>query len=852
MFILFSLLLAISFENEAFGTPKQTSVNQFTATISISQPTCSNNTGSIVIENPIGNSFSYSVNGGISYQRSNQFIGLPVGNYRVVVRNDNGEISDTINVSLVNPTPPNAPTLTTIQPNCTVRTGSIIVQSPKGSQFQYLLNGLNAQRSDTFALLQPRNYTIVVFDSLTQCYSSATTATIQSAPARPSKPTLTVSQPDCGRSFGIITVRNPVNALYAISTDSGITYSAWQTGRVFSFLTADRTYTIYAQNSTTGCTSDTAMITVNKAPIQPENAPTVTVNDPKCNLNGLGSIEINSPAAGTGFEYTIDGGVTYQASPIFNNVSPNSSYSVSYRDVIGGCLSPDTLVTLNAPFNIPAKPTVSVTQPTCSNNKGSFTITSPIGFRYIVDSDTSSNRFYLQVNPKINDSAFIIRTLATDITNCASDTTIIILRKATPDKPSVNIQQPGCGALTGLLTVQNTEPFALNYSVNNGVNFQASNTYSLIPGTYIVQNRNTVLNCLSDTLHVYIQPLLITPTLPTIKISPETCKNLGRIEIANDGDSLIYILNNNTIQENKIFSSLSAGSYSFRVQHKRDSCFSADTVLVIPLINTVSAPQVTVNPTNCKDSLGNFTITSPLGDSVFYKIVNGSSNFSSEKNYTSLTIGSYQLVAKDSVSGCLSDTVEVVVPNPIAPFTPNFNISTISCLVNTASMNIQTTNTNLLFSLDSLAFSSNKTYSNLKPGDYSLWTKDSITGCISTRTDFIINPGTDNPVLPSFNVVPPTDCSSNLFNINFSPVIGLSYSIDGGSSYQTETAFNNLPVGSYRLMVRNNDGCISTDSLIQLNLSNNAPILPKITVVQPGDCTTNTGSISFENTAGLT
>ncbi|MFY7651406.1 MAG: hypothetical protein ACOVQE_01835, partial [Chitinophagaceae bacterium] len=851
MHVLLCLLLVISFNIETFGAHKQISINQFTATISVSQPTCSNNTGSIVIENPIGNNFSYSINGGVSYQRSNQFTGLTVGNYRVVVKDDNGESSDTINVSLVIPTPPNAPTVTTIQPNCTIRTGSIIIQSPKGSQFQYLLNGLNAQRSDTFALLQPRNYTVLVYDTVTQCYSNATTATIQSAPARPSKPSLTVSQPDCGRSFGIVTVRNPVNALYAISTDSGLTYSAWQTSRVFSFLTADKTYTIHAQNSSTGCTSDTAMITVNKAPIQPENAPTVIVNDPKCNLNGLGSIEITTPTAGTGFEYTIDGGVTYQASPIFNNVSSNSSYSVSYRDVIGGCLSPDTLVTLNAPYNIPAKPIVSVIQPSCNNSKGSFTITSPIGFRYIVDSDTSSNRIYLQVNPKTNDSAFVVRTLATDTTNCASDTTIVILRKATPEKPSVIIQQPGCGELTGSLTVQNTEPFTLNYSVNNGINFQTSNNFSLTPGNYIIQNKNTVLNCLSDTLQVTIQPLLISPAVPSIKISPETCKSLGAIEINNNGDSLLYILNNSTIQDVKFFGALTAGNYSFRVQHKKDNCFSTDTVLVIPLINTLTTPQVTVNATNCTDSLGSFTISSPVGDSVFYRIINSNSNFSLEKDYKSLAIGRYQLVAKDSVSGCVSDSVEVVIPNPTTPTTPSFNITTINCLVNTASINIQSFNTNLLYSLDSLQFSSSKTFSNLKPGNYTLWARDSVTGCTNIGTNFIINPGTDNPVLPSFSVVPPADCSSNLFSVNFTPVIGLSYSINGGLSYQTENLFTNLPVGIYHLTVRNNDGCISTDSLLQLNLSNNAPILPSVTVLQPTECTVNTGSINFANISGL-
>ena len=88
------------------------------------------------------------------------------------------------------------------------------------------------------------------------------------------------------------------------------------------------------------------------------------------------------------------------------------------------------------------------------------------------------------------------------------------------------------------------------------------------------------------------------------------------------------------------------------------------------------------------------------------------------------------------------------------------------------------------------------------------------------------------------------DCVSATGSITItSPLgVGFEYSIDG-STYQTGTAFNNLPAGSYNVTARNTVvlGCVSEPNIIVINstLTTAMPV-----VVQPG-CDETQGSVLF-------
>ncbi|MFY7665403.1 DUF7507 domain-containing protein, partial [Flavobacterium sp.] len=94
------------------------------------------------------------------------------------------------------------------------------------------------------------------------------------------------------------------------------------------------------------CISAGTSVTINAQPTAP-TAPTASATlQPTCAV-ATGTIEVSSPASGTGFEYSIDG-TTYQLSPIFANVA-SGTYSVTVRSLADAtCISAGTSVTINA------------------------------------------------------------------------------------------------------------------------------------------------------------------------------------------------------------------------------------------------------------------------------------------------------------------------------------------------------------------------------------------------------------------------------------------------------------------------------------------------------------------------
>jgi len=114
--------------------------------------------------------------------------------------------------------------------------------------------------------------------------------------------------------------------------------------------------------------------------------PEVSKTQPTCS-KPTGTITVESPAAGAGISYSIDGSDYSNTSGVFENLAPNT-YSVTAKD--GQCISLATSVILNA-VSVPAAPSVTITQPTCSVATGKITVNSPTGLHYSIDGVDYSN-----------------------------------------------------------------------------------------------------------------------------------------------------------------------------------------------------------------------------------------------------------------------------------------------------------------------------------------------------------------------------------------------------------------------------------------------------------------------------
>jgi hypothetical protein len=339
-----------------------------------------------VVTAPTGANITYSIDGS-TYQASGTFNTVNTGTYTVTAKNTTtGCVSSGTSVTInAQPAIPVAPTASvTSQPTCLVSTGTITVTAPTGANINYSINGSTYQASGTFSGVAAGGYSVTAKNTTSGCVSSGTAVTVNAQPAVPATPTVSVTaQPTCSVATGTITITAPTGANITYSID-GTNYQASGT---FSGVNPGA-YNATAKNTTSGCVSANASVTVNPQPAIPA-APTASVTtQPTCAVP-TGTITVTAPT-GANINYSIDGS-TYQSGTAFSSVAPGN-YSVTTKNTTSGCISATgTSVTVNAVPAVPSTPVVTVSaQPTCATSTGSVTVTSPVGasYEYAVDGGT--------------------------------------------------------------------------------------------------------------------------------------------------------------------------------------------------------------------------------------------------------------------------------------------------------------------------------------------------------------------------------------------------------------------------------------------------------------------------------
>jgi gliding motility-associated-like protein len=212
---------------------------------SIIDPTCTNSTGGIVIQQPVGNNYEYNVNGG-PYQTNPTISNLPSGNYTTTVRDKSSGCVSPASPFTVKAAPvvPAAPAITPVQPSCTSPKGSITITTISG--LTYSIDGNIYQSVNVFSGLNPGSYNVTAKNA-DGCVSPATPAVINITPNTPATPVISITQPTCSNKTGTINIAPQSGSTYSID---GNTY---QSNNIFSGLNPGN-YSVTVKN-TAGCIS---------------------------------------------------------------------------------------------------------------------------------------------------------------------------------------------------------------------------------------------------------------------------------------------------------------------------------------------------------------------------------------------------------------------------------------------------------------------------------------------------------------------------------------------------------------------------------------------------------------------
>ncbi|MBE1613518.1 hypothetical protein IDF54_01390 [Flavobacterium sp. SaA2.13] len=468
---------------------------------------CTSDTGTITITATTAEfGLQYSIDG-VNYPFTNVFTDLPAGDYTVTIRNLSGCVSEQVIVTVGGSTDPDVATTTIIQPTCEEPMGTILIDAPIGVDYTYSIGGA-FQTSTTFSVT-PGIYTVTVINAL-GCTSETEEIVINELTTLPD-PTTTVTQPTCDEPTGTIVVTGP--------TGTGYTYSiggAYQASNIFEDLPPD-SYTITVQD-TGGCTSNSVTVIINPASNAPADA-TVTYIQPTCTV-ATGTITVTAQT-GNGIEYSIDNGATYQASNVFAGYDPGD-YTVVVRNG-DGCVSTPVTATIDPAPSTPADATVAYIQPTCTVATGTITVTTQTGngIEYSIDNGVTYQASNVFAGYDPGDYTVVVR----NGDGCVSSPVTATIDPApnTPADATVTYIQPTCTVATGTITVTAQTGNGIEYSIDNGVTYQASNVFAgYDPGDYTVVVRNGD-GCVSSPVTATIDPAPNTPADATVTYIQPTC-----------------------------------------------------------------------------------------------------------------------------------------------------------------------------------------------------------------------------------------------------------------------------------------------------------------------------------------
>ncbi len=354
-------------------------------------PTASN--GSITVNTTSGvRPFIYRLDGGAGQSGPNTytFNNVTAGSHTVNIT-DSAGCSFTLTVNVA-PGPVLAANNTPVATTCNgAMDGRIIVTPLNGvSPYTFSLDAMPPVAGAapyTFTNLHSNLPNIQIFDAA-GCASIVYTVTVPAGPDLTS--TATKTDVLCnGDTNGTITVNQPASGSppFQYSLD-GVN---WQASRTFTGL-APGNYTVFFR-SANGC-QGSLTITIGEPPVLTASVSSTPVT---CNGQNNGIISVTTAGGVPPYQYSVDGGLNWQAGSTFNVRAGN--YSISIRDA-NNCLTTRNIIVTEPPL-LTARS--DDTNATCDGgNDGTITVTATggsSGYQYAINGGTFQASNIFNVGP---------------------------------------------------------------------------------------------------------------------------------------------------------------------------------------------------------------------------------------------------------------------------------------------------------------------------------------------------------------------------------------------------------------------------------------------------------------------
>lgn len=279
-------------------------------------------------------------------------------------------------------------------------------------------------------------------------------------------------------------------------------------------------------------------------------------------------------------------------------------------------------------------------------------------------------------------------------------------------------------------------------------------------------------------------------------------------QVSNDGGTIWTDISGANGLNYSFIPASTVGTYLYRMAVAQSSNINSATCRVVS--NSISfkvnessiAPTFTTVQPTCDVPTGTINIVTTTNTT--YSI--DGTNYQTSGIFSGLAGGDYNVTAKLN-TGCASTPVIAHI-NSVASSSATPTYSVVQPVICSNPLGtITITSLDYEYSFDNgTTWSANNSRSDLVARDYSIKTRNS-SACETTAVlvSVLVPPG--YPPTPTVSVIQP-DCISATGTITISDSAA-SYSFDNGENWQTSNSKNNLIPGTYKVLIKNNLGCIS-------------------------------------------
>ena len=589
-------------------------------------------------------------------------------------------------------------------------------------------------------------------------------------------------------------------------------------------------YNLVVTDGNNGCTSSTSIsVTSNTTAPSVSIAPAGSLD---CVVSNV-TLDGTASSSGTNISYQwLDGNGNQIGTEATINVSAGGDYSLVVTDTNNGCFA-SAIETVTVEASLPSISASADGMLTCNNanvnlNGSGSSNTGNVSFEWFdaagISLGTSAN-----INVSIAGSySFVV----TDTGNgCAATSNVVVVEDITA--PTVNVgnaAQLDCNNTVVTLDASGSSSgseFAYQWQDGTGANIGTGTTVDVsIAGTYSLMITNTSTGCEASSavqVDLNIEAPSAAASSNTSVLDCSTTSVTLDASSSSTGTNISYEwtdASGNPIGSGITVEVSNPGQYNLMVVNHDNGCSSNSNIVIE---QDVESPQVTANVLNALDCTNTSTVLDGFGSatgtqySYQWQNANGAI-LGTELTVEVSTAGMYTLYVLNSNNGCFnSASVEVIalaqIPVANAGVSGVLNCNTTSLILDAGA---SSTGNDFVYEWTTVTGEIVEGGTTLNPtvtasGEYNLLVTNSSNGCTATS---------------SVTVTQNLDVSVELENVTsincFGEINGAaSVAVSGGTgtySYQwsngaTEASIDQVPAGTYEVVVTDTENCSSTFSV---------------------------------------